>query len=150
MPNANVIVDAIRATLEADGRIPHPAVVAISERHGTVTLRGSVGSFDQRGAAVRVARSAPGVVAVEDELWLDPRDHRQDNEIRGAALQRLMSSDEVPADQVDVSVTNGWLIVKGEVGRQDESNAAFETVSQVPGVGGITNEIKVNTAGLAG
>ena len=40
--------------------------------------------------------------------------------------------------------------MKGEVKHQYESNAAFEAVSGVPGVGGITNEIRVVTAGLDG
>jgi osmotically-inducible protein OsmY len=42
--------------------------VAVSDRHGTVTLRGSVGSLHQRRAIVKIARSVPGVVNVEDEL----------------------------------------------------------------------------------
>ena len=33
---------------------------------------------------------------------------------------------------------------------QYESNAAFEAVSGIPGVGGITNEIRVITAGVDG
>ena len=47
-------------------------------------------------------------------------------------------------------MSNGWLILKGEVKHQYESNAAFEAVTDVPGLGGITNEIKVITAGGAG
>jgi len=147
MSNENLITDEIRATLERDDRIPHPAEVAVSERHGTVTLRGSVGTPHQRRAIVTIARAVPGVLAVEDELGVDPRDRWQDNEVRGAALQALMSKDAVPADRIDVTVSNGWLTLKGEVKHQHETDAAFETVSAVPGVGGITNEIKVITAG---
>ena len=148
MSNDSVITEEIRATLERDERIPHPAEVAVSERHGTVTLRGSVGSFQQRRAAAKIARSVPGVGTIEDELWVDPRDRWQDNEIRGAALQALMSSDQVPGDRLDVAVENGWLTLKGEVEHQDENNAAFDTVCRLAGVGGITNEIKVITAGI--
>jgi osmotically-inducible protein OsmY len=147
MSNENLITDQIRATLERDDRVPHPAEVAVSERHGTVTLRGSVGTPHQRRAIVKIARAVPGVVAVEDELSLDPRDRWQDNELRGAALQALMSNDAVLADRIDVSVANGWLTLKGEVKHQHENDAAFESVSALPGVGGITNEIKVITAG---
>ena len=150
MSNEKVIIDGIRAVLSHDPRIPHPAEVAITEQRGTVVLRGSVGSPHQRRAAVRIARSVPGVVAVYDELWVDSRDRWQDNEIRGVALQALMSSDEVPADRIDVIVANGWLTLKGEVKHQYESNAAFEVVHRLPGVGGITNEIKVITAGVDG
>jgi osmotically-inducible protein OsmY len=150
MHNDNVITDQIRATLERDDRIPYPAEVAVSERHGTVTLRGSVGSFQQRRAAVTVARSVQGVLTIEDELWVDPRDRWRDNQIRGTALQMLMSNASVPADRIDVTVVNGWLTLKGEVAHQGENNAAFEAVCRIPGVGGITNEIKVITAGIDG
>ena len=150
MSNDTAIFEEIRAALERDDRIPHPVEVAISERHGTVILRGSVGSFQQRRTAVKIARSAQGVLAVEDELWVDPRDRWQDNEIRGAALQALMSSDPIPSGRIDVTVVDGWLTLKGEVKHQDETDAAFEAVYGLPGVGGITNEIKVITAGIAG
>ena len=147
MSNDNLITDEIRATLERDDRIPNPTEVAVSERHGTVILRGSVGTLHQRRAIAKIARAVPGVLAVEDELRVDPRDRWQDNEIRGAALQALMSNDAVPADRIDVSVSNSWLTLKGEVKHQDENDAAFAAVSALPGVGGITNEIKVITAG---
>jgi osmotically-inducible protein OsmY len=150
MHNDTVITDQIRATLERDDRIPYPAEVAVSERHGTVTLRGSVGSFQQRRAAVTVARSVQGVLTIEDELWVDPRDRWRDNQIRGTALQMLMSNASVPADRIDVTVVNGWLTLKGEVAHQGENNAAFEAVCRIPGVGGITNGIKVITAGIDG
>jgi osmotically-inducible protein OsmY len=150
MSNDNVITDEIRATLARDDRIPHPSDVAVSERHGTVILRGSVGSFRQRRAAVKIARSVQGVSTVEDELRVDPRNIWLDNEIRGAALQALMSNPQVPADRIDLTVANGWLTLKGEVQHQSDNDAAFETVCRLPGVGGITNEIKVITAGIDG
>jgi osmotically-inducible protein OsmY len=84
-----------------------------------------------------------GVRSVEDELSVDPRDRWEDYELRGAALQALMSSGDAPADRVDVSVHAAWLTLKGEVRHQYESDRAFEAVSGLPGSGGITNEIKV-------
>ncbi len=150
MSKDRVITDDVRATLERDPRIPNPAEVAVAERDGTVTLRGSVGSPRQRRAAVIVAQSVRGVRAVEDELRVDPRDHWQDNEIRGAALQALMSTDGVPDDRIDVAVADGWLTLRGEVKHQHDNDAAFNAVSGLPGVGGITNEVKVITAGIDG
>ena len=144
------IIDAIRAELETNPHIHHPAEVAISEREGDVTLRGSVGSFRERQTAVQVAKSVRGVRRVDDQLMVDLRNHWDDDVIRGVALQALMSSDDVPADRVDAKVDGGWLTLKGEVKRQSDSDAAFAAVSEVPGVGGITNEIKVITAGIDG
>jgi osmotically-inducible protein OsmY len=150
MSENRYITDEMRATLERDERLPHPAEVAVSERHGTVPLRGSVGTFHQRRATVRIARSVYGVVAVDDELWVDPRDRWRDDEIRGAALKALTSNEQVPAERIDVAVDDGCLTVKGEVKHQYETDAAFEAVRRLPGVGGVTNEIKVVTAGIDG
>lgn len=144
------IVDEIRDRLGRDERLPHPMEIAVSEQEGTVTLRGSVSSFRQRRAAIDVARRVRGVRHVQDELELDLRDHWEDDVIRGDAIQRLIEDDEVPADRIEVRVANGWLTLKGEVKDQYESNAAFEAVTDVPGIGGITNEIKVITAGIGG
>jgi osmotically-inducible protein OsmY len=147
MSDDSTIVDEVRAALERDARLSHPKEVAVSAQGGTVTLRGSVGSFQQRHAAVQIAKSVRRVRHVEDELSLDLRDHWEDDEIRGAALQALASHPDVPDDRVDVSVDAGWLTLKGVVRHQFESNAAFEVASQIPGVGGITNKIEVVTAG---
>jgi osmotically-inducible protein OsmY len=144
------IIDEIRAKLEDNPHVHQPAEIAMSEREGDVTLRGSVGSFHERQAAVQVARSVRGVRRVENQLMVDLRNHRDDDVIRGVALQALMSADNVPADRVDVKVDDGWLTLKGEVKHQYDSDAAFAVVQRVPGVGGITNEIKVVTAGIDG
>jgi osmotically-inducible protein OsmY len=146
MPGTHV-ADEIRARYGRDDRLPHPAEVAVSEKAGTVTLRGTVRSLHQHRVAIEIAGSVPGVRAVEDELVVDPRDHWRDDELRGAALQALMSSPDVPADMIDVRVVAGWLTLSGQVKHQSESNAAFDVVSGIPRVGGITNKIEVVTAG---
>lgn len=148
MTTDNTIIEEIRAAYDCDDRIPHPAEIAIAEHGGTVTLRGTVGSLHQLRAAAEIAKSVRGVQRLDNELSPDPRDRSADGEIRGAALQALMSSDDVPADHIDVHVANGWLTLKGEVKHQEESDAAFAAVSRLKGVGGITNEIKVITAGI--
>ena len=129
---------------------PIPAEVAVSERHGTVTLRGSVGSLHQRKAQSGLLARRPAVLSVEDELSVDPRDRwqRQRDPRCGAAGADVERA--VPADRIEVAVDNGWLTLKGEVRRQSETDAAFEAVRRLPGVGGITNEIKVITAGIDG
>jgi osmotically-inducible protein OsmY len=150
MPDDKTIIDEVRAALAGDGRLPHPAEVAVSAQNETVTLRGSVRSLHQRRTAVEVAKSVRGVRAVEDQLSIDLLDRWEDDEIRGMALQALTSSDGVPAGRIDVTVAEGWLTLKGKVKHQSESNAAFQAVSRLPGVGGITNEIKVISAGIGG
>jgi osmotically-inducible protein OsmY len=147
MTNDTAIISDIRARYTRDDRIPHPDAIALSEHRGTVTLRGTVGSLHERHTAASIARSTRGVRTVDNQLTLDLRDRWVDDEIRGAALQALMSNDEIPVDRINVHVSDGWLTLTGEVRLQGESNAAFETVARLPSLGGITNKITVITAG---
>lgn len=146
MSTGNVLIEEIRIALERDPRMGHATEVAVSEREGRVTLRGTVTSVHQRRTAVAIAKAAHGVRTVDDGLRIDPRDHSRDNEIRGAALQALTDAG-VPA-RVDVDVANAWATLRGEVKHQRESDAAFAAVSAIAGIGGITNRIVVVSAGV--
>jgi osmotically-inducible protein OsmY len=130
-----------------DRRIPDPAEIAISADDGTVTLRGTVGSFGQRRAAVEDARRLDGVYEVLDELnvRLLNESRREDADIRGIALQILMWDVEVPSESVDLKVSEGWVTLNGDVDYQFESDAAYDDVASLYGVVGITNNITVTT-----
>jgi osmotically-inducible protein OsmY len=137
--------DLVRAVLESDPRLPHADEVAVDADGVIVTLRGTVGTFAQLRAAVADARRVPGVTDVYDEL--DVRllndDRRKDAEIRGAALGRLVWDAELPGEDLDVHVKDGWVTLKGDVEHQYQSDAAFDDVARLHGVTGVTNEIKV-------
>jgi osmotically-inducible protein OsmY len=139
------VPEAVREALDNDPRLHHPSEVAVLFEDGVVTLRGTVGSFVQRLAAVRDARKVPGVQDVEDQIEvriLDP-DGRADAEVRGFALEALALDPDVPADLIDVKVTDGLVTLTGELSYQFQSDAAYEDVADVFGVIGITNEIRV-------
>jgi osmotically-inducible protein OsmY len=135
----------IISRLALDPRVPAPDEIAVSASGDRVTLRGTVGSFAQRRAAVDDTRSTPGVEDVHDELEVRLLDEyrRDDAEIRGAALQALIWDVEIPSELLDVEVKRGWVTLTGRVGYQFQSDRAFDAVASLTGVTGITNEIKV-------
>ena len=139
--------DAVREVLSLDQRIPDPEQVAVSADAGVVTLRGTVGSFGQRRAAVHDAANVVGVDDVNDALKVRLLDEsrREDADIRGMALQILMWDADVPAELIDVKVDEGWVTLTGDVSYQFESDAAFEDVADMLGVVGVTNSIRVTT-----
>jgi osmotically-inducible protein OsmY len=139
--------DAVREVLSLDQRIPDPEQVAVSADAGVVTLRGTVGSFGQRRAAVHDAANVVGVDDVNDALKVRLLDEsrREDADIRGMALQILMWDADVPAELIDVKVDEGWVTLPGDVSYQFESDAAFEDVADMLGVVGVTNSIRVTT-----
>jgi osmotically-inducible protein OsmY len=139
------IEDELRGLFVLDQRISDPAAIAISAEDGVVTLRGTVGSFGARRAAVRDARGLDGVEDVIDEISvrLLNDDRRDDADIRGAALQNLMWDAEVPADLLDVKVEDGWVSLSGDVFFQFQSDSAYDDVARLYGVTGVTNAIIV-------
>ena len=138
--------DAVMDTLDLDPRIPSPVEIAVSADGGAVTLRGTVERFNQRRAAVQDAKKIDGVYEVDDQLKvsLAGTDRREDDEIRGVALQALIWDTEVPSDTVDVRVQDGWITLKGDVSFQFQSDAAYDDVASLYGIYGVTNEIRVN------
>ena len=138
--------DDVIASLDRDPRIPDSAEIAVSADGGVVTLRGTVANSSHRRAAADDAKKIDGVYEVDDQLRVNliGGDRREDDEIRGVALQALIWDTEVPSDSVDVKVHDGWITLTGEVTYQFESDAAYGDVARLYGVYGVTNEIKVN------
>lgn len=136
--------DEVKASLERDPRIPHPGEIAVSDDRGIVALRGTVERFSQRRAAAEDAAKVDGVYDVVNHLKVDMLgvDSREDDELRGIALQSLSWDADVP-NTVDVKVQDGWVTLKGQVSYQYQSDAAYDDVSKLYGVYGITNEIVV-------
>ncbi|HEY3188572.1 MAG TPA: BON domain-containing protein [Solirubrobacteraceae bacterium] len=92
------------------------------------------------------------VEEIRARLAGDPRIHnptRSGLRARGRGDPARHRQEPAPAPD-DVGVASRWLTLSGAVKRQSESDAAFEVVSRIAGVGGITNRIEVVTAGLDG
>lgn len=140
------IEDAVIENMDHDPRLPDSAEIAVSAADGVVTLRGTVESFSQRRAAADDAKQIEGVYEVDDQLKVNliGDNRREDDEIRGVALQALIWDTEVPSDALDVHVEDGWITLKGDVSFQFQSDAAYDDVSSLYGVYGVSNEIKVN------
>jgi osmotically-inducible protein OsmY len=139
------LADAVLARLDLDPRIPDSLEIAVDADDGAVILRGTVESFSQRRAAGNDAHEVEGVYDVDNQLKvsLTGADRRDDDEIRGIALQILIWDVDAPAGALDVKVDEGWVTLTGNVSYQFESNAAYEDVAGLHGVVGVTNEIRV-------
>jgi osmotically-inducible protein OsmY len=140
------LTDLVIASLDGDPRIPESLEIAVAADEGNITLRGTVESFSQRRAAGQDARKVDGVDDVDNQLKvsLTGANRREDDEIRGAALQSLIWDVEVPSDFLDFKLEDGWVTLKGDVSYQFESDAAYDDVAGLYGVVGVTNEIVVS------
>jgi osmotically-inducible protein OsmY len=140
------LADAVVASIDSDPRIPDSLEIAVAADAGIVTLRGTVETFSQRRAAAEDAERVDGDYDVDNQLkvGLTGDNRRDDDEIRGAALQSLIWDVDVPSDFVDVKVSDGWVTLKGDVSYQFESDAAYDDVASLYGVLGVSNEITVS------
>jgi osmotically-inducible protein OsmY len=137
--------DEVRSALDGDPRVAAPVDVAVSAQNGTVTLRGTVGSFRERDAVVEDAKSIAGVDYVVEGIQVRLLGDPWDEQIRGAVLQKLMRDAALSGTDIDVKVSNGWVTLTGTVEHQSHSDVAFNDVAGIRGVGGVTNKITVST-----
>jgi osmotically-inducible protein OsmY len=122
--------------------------IAVSADDGTITLRGTVGSFRQKRDAKKAAERVHGVVYVENDLSVriltDSR--RADADLRGDVLQALLLDSLIPTT-VDAKVEDGYVTLSGAVDWQYQRDEATFVAGNLVGVTGVDNEILVGGAG---
>src|SRR5262249_14604504 len=116
--------------------------VAVSADDGTVTLRGTVGSFHEKRAARKAAERVRGVLEVKNALNVRLMTHqgREDAEIRADVLRALALDSEVPVT-VDARVSYANVTLTGWATWQFERDAAERVAGRVSGVLGVLDEI---------
>jgi osmotically-inducible protein OsmY len=128
--------------LNWDARVqPHEIGVTVSD--GIVTLIGWVDNYAKKWVAERIAHRVRGVKAVANdiEVRLPSVAERTDAEIAAAATHALEWDAFVPLESLEVTVSKGWVILRGEVAWEYERRAAERAVRRLAGVRGVTNLI---------
>ena len=130
--------------LKWDARV-QPNEVGVAVRDGVVTLTGWVDSYAKKWAAERAAHRVRGVVAVANdiEVRMPGTAERPDPDIAAAVTRALEWDAFVPLDDVEVTVSKGWVTLKGEVEWEFQRRAAERAVRRLTGVRGVTNLITV-------
>lgn len=109
------------------------------------TLTGRVDNYTKRWAAEDAAHRVRGVKAVANEIeaHLPSSAQRADAYIAEAAVNALEWDAFVPIDKLDVAVSKGWVILKGEVEWQHQREDTEQVVRRLSGVKAVTNLITV-------
>jgi len=116
--------------------------IAVSTDSGTVTLRGTVGSFPQKREAGKAAQRVYGVLAVHNDLdvrILDEKRH-EDADLRGDVLQALMLDALVP-NTIDANVKGGLVTLTGTAEWQYQRDEAEFIAGNVASVTDIENDV---------
>ena len=122
-----------------------PAHISVSAENGIVTLRGDVRTYSEKATAERVALGVYGVKAVATDVTVRLGDDgmRTDTDIAQAVVLALRWNTMVPEKDISVSVSDGWVTLKGRVKWEYQRAAAANAVRDLTGVRGVTNAIAV-------
>src|SRR6266852_6320356 len=134
----------ILAELKWEPRVS-PNEIGVVVKHGVVALTGWVDSYTKRWAAEEAAHRVRGVKAVSNDLdvRLPGASERTDADIAAAAVRTLQSDVFVPADKINVTVSEGIVTLKGEVEWHFQKEDAEKDVRRLTGVKGVINSITV-------
>lgn len=121
------------------------AAIGVSVDDAVVTLRGEVKTYAEKAAAERVALRVFGVKAVANdvEVRIVKGFERTDSDIAQAIVAALAWNTQIPTNKVTVSVSNGWVTLKGDLDWQYQKDAATRSVRVLTGVRGVTNLVTV-------
>ncbi len=134
----------VLAELKWDARV-QPNEIGVVVKDGVVTLTGWVDSYSKKWAAEDAAHRVRGVKAVANdiEVRISSTDERTDADIAAAAVRALEWDAFVPVEKLDITVSKGWVTLKGEVEWQFQKQDAERVVRRLSGVKGVTNLITV-------
>jgi osmotically-inducible protein OsmY len=138
-PDEEIQTDVLEE-LQWDTRVqPNEIVVAVKD--GIVTLTGWVDVYLKKIAAQEAAHRVRGVKAVVNdiEVRLPGSAERTGADLAKAVLNTLKWDAAIPAGKVDVTVSQGWVTLKGEVDHGFQKRAALRAICRLSGVKGITN-----------
>jgi osmotically-inducible protein OsmY len=119
--------------------------IGVAVKDGIVTLTGWVDSYMKKLAAEEAAHRVRGVRAVVNdiEVRLPSVAERTDLDLARAVIDALRWDAGIPADKIDVTVSKGWVTLKGEVEYGFQKRDAEHAVSRISGVKGVINLITV-------
>ena len=132
----------VLAELKWDAQV-QPNEIGVSVKDGVVTLTGWVDSYLKKWAAEDAAHRVAGVKAVANDIEVKLFSERTDADIAEAAIRALQWDASVPADKIQVTVSKGWVTLKGEVNWNFEKQDAERVVRRLTGVKGVSNLITV-------
>jgi osmotically-inducible protein OsmY len=153
-PSIRSDVDIQQDVLEELSWDPHINVsdIGVSVKEGVVTLTGLVDNYLVRLAAQNAALRVKGAHAVANdiEVRLHTSAERTDSDLALAALYALKWDAAIPTDKIDITVSHGYLTLRGEVEWPFQREAAERAIRRLAGIKGVTNWVTVAIRATSG
>jgi hyperosmotically inducible periplasmic protein len=124
--------------------------IKVETQQGVVTLRGKVGSSEERNAAEHIAKDSSGVSSVRNTLEVVPETNRKtldakDDEVTKTVRDRLDNDAQLKVAGIRVRADNGTVTLMGTVPSAKLKDRAVELVRKAPGVRAVRNELQLKT-----
>ncbi len=125
----------------------HAAEIGVIVKDGVVTLSGIVDGYYKKKEAETAAKNVAGVKAVVEDIEIKYSNNltKTDNDIANEVLKALKDNWAVSEDHVKVKVEDGWVNLEGELTWNFQKQDAKNCISYLPGVRGVTNDIKIKS-----
>jgi osmotically-inducible protein OsmY len=125
----------------------HAAEIGVTVKDGVVTLTGIVDGYYKKKEAETAAKNVAGVKAVVEQIEIKYSNNltKTDNDIANEVLKALKENWAVSEDHVKVKVEDGWVNLEGELTWNFQKQDAKNCISYLPGVRGVTNDIKIKS-----
>jgi len=159
----------VHAALERETRINlHRHPVRIEATDGEVTLEGEVADIAAKKLALQLAAAVGGVRGVVDRLRVAPGDRRGDGAVRDSAARLLLQQPELrncgielrnngkrevlrrvdgeAAGEIRIAVTDGVIVLEGQVISQSHRRFAGAVAWWTPGRRDVVNALEVRPA----
>jgi osmotically-inducible protein OsmY len=139
----NIQADVLEE-LKWDARV-QPNEIGVAVKDGIVTLTGRVDSYVQKMAALDAAHRVHSVKAVANDIQvrLPGFAERTDADLAAAVLNALTWDAAIPTGNLDVTVSDGWVTLQGEVEYGFQKRDAERAIHRLSGIKGVSNQIVV-------
>ena len=119
--------------------------IALSVKHGVVSLTGYVSNYSQKVQAETDAKRISGVMAVANDLEvrLASADSRPDPEIARDLVAQLKFELPYSHESIKSVVKGGWVTLEGDLEWNYQRARAENTALRVKGVLGVSNHIQL-------
>lgn len=125
------------------------AEIGVTVKDGIVTLTGVVDNYTKKSEAENAAKNVAGVKAVVEKIEVKFNvlsAKTSDEDIAMVIVNAFKWSWRVPDNMVKVKVESGWVTLDGVVEYKYQSEAANDTVKNLMGVTGVSNNIKIKSS----
>ena len=144
MSNDDQLRSGVLAELARNPRIGS-SEIAVTVKHGAVTLNGMVLTLDEKICAERAVKNIKGVRAVANDIEVKlPDEMRRADEGIAEQIGRLLSwYSSLRNMDVKANVDDGRVTLTGEVDFLYQKALVAERVAELEGISAVSNQIKI-------